>query len=406
MIKLVDRFHCTGCAACANVCSHNAITMEYDEEGFLQPHINYKKCVECGLCVKSCPQINPIEIPNTNINAYALINKKDRSESSSGGAFSAFARVILKDGGVVFGASIDFDFKVKHIFIESVQDLYKLRGSKYIQSNIGNSYKEVRQFLRNQRKVLFSGTPCQIAGLYNFLGKKRYEGLLITLDLVCHGVPSQGCFDSYITKLQELPHYNNKIIEAFRFRKLDSWSRIPAVKFAKSKWKRLDLYENAYMNAFFEGITFRESCFNCSYCNTKRVGTFTIADFWGIGCQGKKFTKNVAAGVSLVIDNCGTMAKIYEKLSLEAYIEKRSLEEAIVQQANLKAPMIRSEIRDQAVKMMIDPKISLIDFSKKCGLPYRKNLKYLLTRIIKDIIDLFGLYNIYKTISYKIGKTS
>ena len=158
------------------------------------------------------------------------------------------------------------------------------------------------------------------------------------------------------------------------------------------------------MDAFFEGITFRESCFNCQYCNTKRVGTFTIADFWGIGRHGQTFKKNVACGVSLVIDNQNKMPQLLSEFTEDIYVEKRSMQEAIVEQTNLKFSVIRQDKRDTAIKTLMDPNTSLKEFSKIYGLPYKITAKYLIIKIIKDLIYFFGLYNVYKTISYKLNK--
>lgn len=405
MIVLADRFNCTGCAACEQSCSQAAISMKYDEEGFLQPLIDDSKCLECGLCQKRCPEINPIErLDYSNQSAYAFISYKDRKESSSGGAFSVFARWILQEGGVVFGATLDKNFKVLHVSIEKVEELCLLRGSKYVQSNVGDSYKKVRTYINNGRKVLFTGTGCQVAGLYAYLGGKRYEGLLYTLDLVCHGTPSQGAFDSYLKKLQKKLALTGENMKGFRFRKLDSWSIIPAVKLSETKEHILTLSENVFMNAFFDGLIFRESCYNCKYCNRERIGTFTIADFWGIGKHGNKFSKDVSCGVSLVIDNTGLMDNLLPVFNEYAYIEKRSMEEATVEQKNLKHPIKRLLNRNNAVIDMIDSNVSLEDYAKKYGYPYKYNLKSLAVEISKRIIYALGLYNFYKTISYKIGK--
>lgn len=405
MIKLADKFSCTGCGACASSCAANAIRMERDAEGFLQPVINTDKCKECGLCQKTCPELHPLmRTDYSRQEAYAVISKNDRNISSSGGAFSVFARWILKQGGVVVGATMDINLYVHHIIIDTIEQLNLLRGSKYVQSDLKNTYKDVKKILLGGRKVLFTGTGCQVAGLYAFLGGKRYEGLLFTLDLVCHGAPSQGVFDSYLLKLQKKLALMGKNIEGFRFRKLDSWSIIPAIKFSESKWRLLSLSENAYMDAFFKGITFRESCFNCQYCNTQRIGTFTIADFWGIGRHGQKFSKNVSSGVSLVIDNLGILNEIKAELDKYAYIEKRTMSEAIVEQSNLKYPMERLKERDFAIKSMMDERISLEDFSKQYGFPYKPSFKWWVGTQIKNLIYALNLYNVYKTIIYKMCK--
>lgn len=404
-IVLADRLHCTGCSACQQSCKHDAITMVRDAEGFLIPEINYNNCIQCGLCQKRCPEINPLQrLDYSGQDAYALISKTDRKVSSSGGAFSVFARWVIQQGGVVFGASIDDKFKVSHIAIERVEELYLLRGSKYVQSDLGNSYMKVKDFITNGRMVLFSGTGCQVAGLYAYLGGKRYEGLLYTLDLVCHGTPSQGMFDSYLEKLQKKLALTGENMKGFRFRKLDSWSIVPAVQLSESKERILALSENVFMDAFFDGLTFRESCYNCQYCNTQRIGTFTIADFWGIGRHGRKFNKNVSCGVSLVIDNTGLMDKLMPDLEQYAYIERRSMEEAVAEQTNLKHPMHRLKNRVTAVVDMMNEDISLVDYARKYGYPYKHNMKSIALELSKRIIYAFGLYNLYKTISYKLGK--
>ena len=349
--------------------------------------------------------MHPVSKLNYSIQkSYAFINYEDRKISSSGGAFSLFAKWILDQGGIVFGAAMDEYFAVRHIGISSVDDLNKLRGSKYVQSVIGDSYKQVRECLKNEKKVLFTGTGCQVAGLYAFLKGKRYEGQLITLDLVCHGVPSQAAFSCYLEKLKKIDRSSSRNIDGFRFRKLDSWDYRPAVKFAKSKWHILTLWENAYMNAFFKGIIYRESCYNCSYCNMERIGTCTIADFWGIGKHGVPFSKNVASGVSLVIDNTNLMSKIRSELDKTAYIEERTIEEAVTEQVNLKHPMSRLPERNYAVSLLLDKDVSLKDFARKCGLPYKATLKWRLKKAFKDLIYSFRAYNVYKTLIYKIRK--
>lgn len=238
MIQLCLKESCTGCGACMQSCNHGAITMRYDSEGFLLPIIDKAKCVDCGLCQKHCPELNPIErLDYEKQKYYALIYDQDRKISSSGGAFSVFAKWIISQGGIVYGATINEKFEVRHVGVERANELCKLRGSKYVQSIIGDTYKNIRNYLRSNRKVLFVGTGCQVGGLYSFLNGKRYEGLLYTLDLVCHGTPSYGAFKSYLSKLEKSLSPNGEIgnIREFRFRKLDSWSIIPSVKFTIAK---------------------------------------------------------------------------------------------------------------------------------------------------------------------------
>ena len=393
MIQLADNKHCTGCSACMNVCPHKAISMQPDGEGFLQP--------ECHLCEKRCPAINPLRTDGNTPKAYAVINKKDRNVSSSGGAFSLFARMVLNDGGVVVGAAYDDKLRTRHIAISDINDLDKLRGSKYVQSEIGDSYSQVKSYLNDGRKVLFCGTPCQVAGLYKYLNK-RYDGQLITLDLVCHGVPSPLVFEKYLEKLKNIYSPKDGKIEGFRFRKLDSWDYRPAVKFSESKWRILEQEQNVYMSAFFKGMIYRECCFNCQYANMNRVGTYTIADFWGIGKHGVPFKKNVASGVSLVIDNCGNFKEIISTMINDVYVEERPLDEASYANHNLKASVKRVSERDTALSDMIDNEISLLDFAKKYGLLKKETLKSRMKKHVKNAIYALGLYNVYKSITYRL----
>lgn len=402
MPNLVDNKCCTGCQACVNACPRSAILMRENEEGFYFPAIDEDKCVSCGLCEKSCPVLHPMERGSANQKAYAVISLMDQNVSSSGGAFSVFARYLISKGGAVFGATMDESMRVKHICVESIDDLPKLRGSKYVHSFVGEAYQAAKNFLKLGKLVLFTGTPCQIAGLYSYLGANRYEGLLITIDLVCHGVPSQAYFDAYISKLQNQV-CDGRRISSFRFRKLDAWDYRPAYSLNdEKKWNVVRLEKNAYMGAFFKGLPYRENCYQCQYANLDRVGTFTIADFWGIGTHGVKFSHRIGSGVSAVIDNCGLMSSLKGELEKYSYIEERSVEEVLVDNHNLKGAVSRPKNREQAIADMLNPEISLYNYAKKYGMLPKSKFKYWVVESIKTIIYSMGLYNIYKAILYRV----
>ncbi len=209
MFQICPSHLCTGCAACSNICPNECIRMLPDNDGFLRPIINIEECIYCDRCINVCPIVN---MPNPNKaihNVYACWNNipSVRFHSSSGGAFSALAQQILIKGGVVFGAAYDQYMNVMHIPVSDLSKLPILRGSKYVQSNIGNSYLQIQNFLRDYKKVLFSGTPCQVAALYSYLGHKPEN--LFTCDLICKGVPSPELFFRYIQHLEEA--FNEKI---------------------------------------------------------------------------------------------------------------------------------------------------------------------------------------------------
>ena len=198
MINIENKKECVGCAACENVCPRNAINMVEDEEGFVYPKINNKFCISCGLCENVCPMLNEKKESEILPKAYAAynINEEIRIKSSSGGIFTEIAKSIIEKNGIIFSAIFDKEFNVLHEEITNEKDLEKARGSKYIQSLIGDCYKKAKQYLENGKYVLFTGTPCQIEGLYSFL-KKDYENLY-TQDLICHGVPSKILWKKYL----------------------------------------------------------------------------------------------------------------------------------------------------------------------------------------------------------------
>lgn len=401
---LAEKDLCTGCQACVNACPKSALTMKEDRLGSFFPEVDSEKCVSCGLCEKSCPIIHEQEIPSSDTDVFAVVSKEDQNLSSSGGAFSVFARYVLQKNGIVYGAAMGEDLQVRHISAESLDELKKLRGSKYVHSFVGDSYKSVKENLKKGRLVLFSGTPCQVAGLYSYLGKNRYEDLLITLDLVCHGVPSQAFFNAYIKKLEkEVCKSENKHIASYRFRKLDAWDYRPSYLLNGNKsWHAVRLEKNAYMAAFFKGLSYRENCFQCKFANLNRVGTFTIADFWGIGTHGIPFKHGIGSGVSAVIDNQKKMDLLMADLQQFSYIEKRSMKEVVFDNSSLKGAVQKPEQREHAIADMLNPDLSLLEFAKKYRLIPRNKVKYWAQEIFKTVVYSLGLYNIYKAIAYRL----
>ncbi|MFI3315315.1 MAG: Coenzyme F420 hydrogenase/dehydrogenase, beta subunit C-terminal domain [Rikenellaceae bacterium] len=215
MIELVNKGKCYGCEACVQICPQRCILFNQDSEGFFYPKVDKTKCVECGLCEDVCPIEKEYEnIKPIKIIAFKNQDEQIRVESASGGMFTAIAKSVLDDGGVVFGAKLDSDWSVVHSWCETIEGVALFRGSKYVQSRIGNCFIKVRDFLDSGRKVLFSGTPCQTVALKQFL-KRDYDRLIL-LDIICHGVPSPGVWQSYLTYIKEV---NNLIsIKSVLFR--------------------------------------------------------------------------------------------------------------------------------------------------------------------------------------------
>lgn len=280
MIKLAEKSICSGCGACASICPTNSIFMETDEEGFLYPEIKIDKCIECQKCQKACPVLEK-NTYNHNISAYAVKhnNEEIRMQSSSGGFFSLLAEYVIDNNGVVFGATLDKSLCVRHICIECKEDIEKLRGSKYVQSIIGDTYIQAKNHLSEGKIVLFTGTPCQIEGLLKFLGKKYIN--LITQDIICHGVPSPKVWNNYI-KWHEEKGNSSVISTSFRNKKY-GWKHYSMnLQFDNGNEKIFPLKQDLFLRSFSSDLCLRPSCYNCCFKTKYRPSDFTLADFWGI----------------------------------------------------------------------------------------------------------------------------
>lgn len=277
----INREKCTGCGACMQRCPKQCMAWEKGEFGFLYPSIDAAMCVQCGLCEQICPIEKKGPIPK-NQRVYAAVHRSPDilARSTSGGAFTALAQAIFQSGGVVYGAAMSDSMQVKHIRTETVAELDALRGSKYVQSDIGSTYVRAEKDLKAGRSVLYSGTPCQIDGLKCFL-QKDY-GNLYTVDIVCHGVGSQAYFDQYM----EYARARYGQIETLRFRSKEyaGWScggGVVGTSDARQVKPYRD-YDNYYYSYFLSGEIYRKSCYSCKYANTQRVGDFSLGDYWGV----------------------------------------------------------------------------------------------------------------------------
>lgn len=400
MPQLVPQDKCTGCTACASICAHKAINMTEDAEGYLVPVVDGDKCVDCKLCEMVCPVVPPeLNMGYDKPEAYAVWSLKDRTVSSSGGAFSAFARDVISKGGVVFGAVYDENFRLHHVEATTISDLDPMRGSKYMQSEMDESFLKVKQYLREDRYVLFCGTPCQVAGLRSFL-KMDYEKLL-TLDLACHGVPSNKMFQGYKRKLENRLGYAEKNLRVvnYEFRRRDGWGKAPSISTGMSSCTPIYGVDALYMEAFNASALFRECCYSCRYSSIPRIGDCSIADFWGIGRYGTPFKHDVMKGVSLVLVNTEKGRKWLEALD-DVFVEKRTLDEALIENPNLHIPSKKHLLRDEIVSAFLDPNMTLEDIDKKYHL-----VDLSLKAIVKNLASKYGLfkpvkkvYNWYKSL--------
>ena len=300
---------CCGCGACYNKCPVGAITMQENEEGFLVPVIDKNKCTNCGLCVKVCPSLN-VQYNNTDKpECYAaMADDEIRMKSSSGGIFTLLAEDILDKGGYVCGAAFDDNWDVHHIIVDNKNDLEKLRGSKYVQSDTEDCYKKIKKLLDEDKYVLFSGCPCQVAGLYSFLGK-NYEKLY-TMDLICHGSPSRKVWRRYLQEnfdVDDIKEVN------FRDKSIFGWSTTMNIYFKNNKAYHSPHNVDPFYRGFVPCMILNKHCGICKYTKLPRQGDISLGDWWGID----KFKKglNDGKGTSQVLINSAKGKMLYKKIS-------------------------------------------------------------------------------------------
>lgn len=298
-IEILQKEKCSGCSACFPICPTNAITMEYDEEGFLYPLVNYEKCTNCGLCSKVCPELNFNFNNNPSPICYAMQAKDEiRQVSSSGGMFTLIADYVFERGGFVCGVAFNKNknWKVEHIIIDNKEDLYKLRGSKYVQSDKKDIFKQIKELLNKDKYVLFSGCPCEVAGLKNFL-RKDYDKLIL-VDLLCASTESPKIWEKYLKE-----NFADNKIQNITFRDKSSfgWTLQLNVYFENGDSYRGNNSQNEYCRFFSSHIMSRKSCYKCSFSSLPRVGDITIGDFWNIDRYDKRLDDR--KGTSLILSN-------------------------------------------------------------------------------------------------------
>ena len=374
MIEIINKEDCVGCNACMQRCPASCISMSEDEQGFLYPKVDVSKCIDCGLCEKVCPVLNQGE-PRQPIKVYAARNKDKEviKTSSSGGIFYALAESVIKDGGVVFGARFDDEWQVMHDWTDTIEGLRAFQGSKYVQSRIGTAYQQAESFLKAGRKVMFTGTPCQIKGLVLFL-RKDYGDQLLRVDVICHGVPSPGVWREYlkyITRPQGESAGKNTVsvsskgqipkIDSISFRdKKFGWEKfgfristvvpeddpnsVPASKSQKRYSEFFELFsENLYMKLFLNNLDLRSSCYKCPAKSGKSCSDISLADYWGVVSEHPaSYSKE---GVSLLLVYSRPTDQILLQKNLK--LIESSYDKALKNNPPIKDDPVKPELSEQ-----------------------------------------------------------
>ena len=415
MINITDKHNCCGCSACASICPKHCITMQADNEGFLYPKVNETDCIDCGLCEKVCHELHPFEERKPQ-KVYAAINKDEevRLKSSSGGIFYLLAEKTIAEGGVVFGARFDEQWQVVIDYAETMEGVKAFMGSKYVQARMETAYTDAKRFLTEGRKVLFSGTPCQIAGLHHFL-RKPYDNLL-TVDIVCHGVPSPLVWKEYLKELIERPKGvagNNSVLSSLKekpvitgisFRdKSEGWKQFGFVIRGMSASKagnnsvlssvnnenkefvfREPMEKNLFMRLFLKNIILRPSCYECHSKSGRSYSDVSLADYWGIWRISSKMYDN--KGTSLVLGNSSKGVKFLLGLNFRSvetsYADALRYNPAIEKSCKKTEDEFWDYFKVNGLKGMVE-------YLKKYEISFPENIVVRIKSLIKRILEIF-----------------
>lgn len=385
MIDKIIGERCTGCSACINCCPKQAVTLVPNSEGFWYPNVSEKKCVQCNLCINACPILEPkqnLNFPEPII--YAAWNKDDnvRIQSTSGGIFSALAKIFIQGGGCVIGARYCDDFAIAHYIIEREEDIHLLRQSKYAQSDLQDIFKEIQRKLKSKQKVLFCGTPCQSAGLQSFLSKKYSN--LYTCDFICRGVISPKVYRKF---LSDMSRKKGSALKTVQFKNKDyGWNRFSTkLGFQNETIYQEDRDHDFYMRGYLKhNLYLRPSCHNCKFKSFPRVSDLSLGDFWGIGNYQKELDSN--KGTSVVLINSEKGKELFSCMEDMLVCSERTLSEVVAGNSCVlhSAPVgeFRTYFFEYMDKMPFDKLIEKIE-EKSQHLTLKEKLAKMIYRMIK-----------------------
>ena len=372
MVLFEEKKDCCGCGACANICPKSAISMKEDEHGFVYPYIDKDKCIECGACIKVCDLKQPVHNKEFEKKCCFAVRKDNEEllKSTSGGLFSVIAEYFLKQNGVVFGCTAErteSGFKVFHKAVKDVKELRHIQGSKYVQSNAQVCFAEVKEYLQQGIKVLFSGTPCQVAGLKSYL-RKDYDNLY-TIDLICHGTPNVKLLNSFIRFIEKKYH---NTIQSFNFRKKYKNRDTNTffyfdMEMKNGKHKKMFCKLASYYGYFLSGDIYRESCYQCKYACSERVGDITLGDGWGLDKLHPEYIDvnggaiQIMYGSNSVILNTIKGEELFNQIQNDIFYYKATFEEVSKHNHQLLEPTKKNVLRDELLNAYLRDGYEAVD---------------------------------------------
>ncbi len=390
-VKIEEKDLCCGCTACYSVCPKNAIKMVRDNEGFLYPEVNKEKCINCGMCKKVCPILNKAKLNEFKRKAYLFQNSNEeiRKDSTSGGIFTAIGEFVIKNNGIVYGATFDDNFVVNHIGVDSVDKLSKFRKSKYVQSNQNNCFKEIKQYLDDGKLVCYSGTPCQVGGLRAYL-RKNYENLIL-VDIMCHSVPSPLVFEKYKRYILKKMNANKILNINFRDKSKYGYKYSMMTVETDNGIYSQGIDTDPYLRAFFSDVSVRPSCYNCHFKTMKRVSDLTIWDCFNINEIDKSFDDD--KGTTRVLVQSEKGEKLLENL------DNVRLKELDINIAIKKVKEMTNSVNYNSKRKKFFENINEDNVFEKY---YPTNFKTKINSFVRKTLAVTGVYSSVKSFAKKI----
>ena len=385
---------CCGCGACENICPKSAITMVQNNKGFYIPQIDKLKCIECGMCDNICPVFNHKTDNDPKPEVYSFVSKdeKTRLKSASGSVFPVFAKYIIKNGGVVFGCVWDENITACHTKAETIQELEKMYSSKYVQSNTKNTYSQAKELLNSGRHVLYTGTPCQIAGLKSFL-QRDYDNLL-TMEVICHGTPSPKVLEQYKNEFMKSKR-KGEILENINFRsKIKGWDINYLLTTTTTTTTHCPALKDPYMKCFLFNLSINESCIHCKFNQLPRTADITMGDFWGV--ENYDNSLNDKKGISIILINSQKGREYYDKIKKNCYTTSVPLDYVTKHNPNITGSSKPHPKHDEFFKEFIEGKTSLKKLSKKYVKTYPWILRMFYKLMPQNIKNLIKKYILRK----------